>query len=218
MLKTFLLSICIFTIVSCGSSPSIQAPIDVPSSKTIIALGDSLTLGYGLPDNQSYPAQLMQRLKSAGYDYTVQNAGVSGDTTAGLLSRLDWTLEGEKPTLIILSIGSNDAFQGKSVADIEKNIRSIIQKIQEKNIPILFVGMKTSLNFSKEYREAYESIFPNLAQEYNLSFIPFLLEGVAMNTELNQSDRIHPNAQGYAKVVDTLMEGLIRFNLITPSQ
>jgi acyl-CoA thioesterase I len=218
MMKIFLLSLSIFVLAACQSGVNRDSDTSAQSaSKTIIALGDSLTLGYGLPDEESYPSQLTARLRKDGYDYSVQNAGISGDTTAGLLSRIDWTLEGENPALIILAIGSNDAFQWKSVTDIEKNIRLIIEKIQAKNIPILFSGMKAPLNLWEEYRTSYEDIFPRLAREYSLSYMPFLLEGVAMQPDLNQSDRIHPNAAGYAKVVDILMEALVRFDLITSS-
>ncbi len=203
----------------CISSCTIQEPIPVVSAPkntpTILAIGDSLTIGYGLPESESYPSQLQNQLNVLGYNYIVQNAGISGDTTASLLSRIDWILEWENPSLIILCIGANDAFQWKSVADIETNIRTIIEKIQNKKIPILFAGMVAPYNLWKDYRAEYDSLFPRLAKEYNLPSMPFLLEWVALKSNLNQGDRIHPNKAGYTIVVANLLKILEKENLIT---
>lgn len=176
------------------------------SQKTILSLGDSLTAGYWLPVTDSYPSQLESKLREKWYDYRLVNAGISWDTTAWLLSRLDWALEWETPSLVILCIGANDAFQGKDTAEIEKNLRQIIEKIQAKNIPILFAGMKAPLNLGGEYGKRYEAIFPKLAEEYNLVYMNFFLEGVALKAQYNQDDRIHPTKEGYAIVVENLME------------
>ena len=176
------------------------------NSKIILSLGDSLTAGLWVSESANYPAQLEAKLTESGYDYTVQNAGVSWDTSAGLLSRMDWILDGSTPSLAILCIGANDAFQGKEVDDIEKNIRAIIEKVQAKNIPILFAGMKAPLNLWGEYGRKYEAIFPKLAKEYKLAYMDFFLEGVALKANLNQGDRIHPTASWYAIVVGNLME------------
>jgi len=143
----------------------------------------------------------------------VQNAGISGDTSAGLLSRMDWLLASSDPSantsefsFAILCIGGNDAFQGKSPEDIEKNIRAIIEKLQAKKIPILFAGMKAPLNLGGEYGKQYEAIFPRLAKEYDLVYMDFFLEGVALKANLNQDDRIHPTREGYAIIVENLMK------------
>ena len=124
-------------------------------------------------------------------------------------------LEGATPSLAILCIGANDAFQGKDVAEIEKNIRAIIEKLKSKNIPILLAGMRAPLNLGGEYGKSYEAIFPKLAKEYGLVFMPFLLQDVAMKGILNQDDRIHPNKAGYKIIVDHLMEILENEKLIT---
>lgn len=137
----------LFGLFSCSSdTPSTPAPNLTIEKPIILALGDSLTAGYGLAETDAYPAQLERKMTEQGYSYQVHNAGISGDTTAGLLSRLDWTLEGSTPALVILCIGANDAFQGKSPEEIESNLRAIIEKLQAKKIPILFAGMRAPLN------------------------------------------------------------------------
>lgn len=216
-MKTILILIASLFLFSACSTPQDTSPVPQAekTEKTILALGDSLTAGYGLPVTDSYPSQLEAKLREKGYNYKLINAGISWDTTAGLLSRLDWALEGVSPpekggegrlSLVILCIGANDAFQGKSVEDIEKNLRQIIEKIQAKNIPILFAGMRAPLNLGGEYRKQYEALFPKLAKEYSLVYMPFFLEWVALKANLNQDDRIHPTKEGYAIVVENLME------------
>jgi acyl-CoA thioesterase I len=192
-----------------------EPPLIPPSEKSILALGDSLTAGYGLPIVHSYPNQLEVKLKEMGYEYRVQNAGISGDTTAGLLSRLDWLLEWEEYDLIILCIGANDAFQWKSPEDIENNIRSIITKIRNKNIPLLLAGMKAPLNLGRSYGERYEAIFPRLSKEFDLPFMPFFLEWVALKWSLNLDDRIHPNKEWYFLIVQNLIEILENEDLLS---
>ena len=211
----YLFLISTLILASCGQTPTVNTPTDTPASeKVILALGDSLTAGYGLPVSDSYPSQLETLLVSKWYNYTLQNAWVSGDTSAGLLARMDWLLEWDTPSLAILCIGANDAFQGKSPADIDANIRAIIQKLQSKNIPILFAGMKAPLNLGGAYGKEYEAIFPRLAKEYDLVYMDFFLDGVALKASLNQDDRIHPTRAWYAIVVDNLMEILEDEDLI----
>lgn len=205
----------IFTLLSCTDSSNTTSSSTVStSSKTIIAIGDSLTIGLGLPIEDNYPSQLERSLRALGYNYTITNAGISGDTSAWLLSRIDWVLDGVNPDFVILCIGANDAFQWKSVADIEKNIRSIIEKIRAKNIPIVFAGMKAPFNMGAEYRNQYDTMFPRLAREYKLDYIPFLLEWVALNQKYNQDDRIHPNREWYAIIVNNIMEVLKKSELL----
>ena len=213
-MRIVLIGLISILLISCS-----QRVIDVPivtekTTKTILALGDSLTIWLWLPESESYPSLLQVRLDSLGYTYRIENAGISWDTTAGLLSRLDWVLEWDAPSLIILCIGANDAFQGKSVTDIETNIRTIIEKIQNKKIPILFAGMIAPYNLGTEYRSEYDALFPKLAKEYKLPFVPFLLEWVAMQTNLNQADRIHPNREWYTIVVENLITILEKEKLI----
>jgi acyl-CoA thioesterase I len=214
MYKAVFIFFSLIFLTSCGSGITQNNRKDSGSWKVILALWDSLTAGYWLPQIESYPSQLEKKLIEESYNYRIINAWISGDTTAWLLSRLDWVLEWETPDLAILCIGANDAFQGKSVEEIEKNIRTIIERIQSKNIPILFAGMKAPLNLWGEYGLTYEKIFPKLAKEYDLAFIPFFLKWVALKAEYNQDDRIHPTASGYAIVVENLYEALQDNNLI----
>ncbi len=214
MKKYLFVLIPLIFLASCGENTQIPRIAPASSSGVILALGDSLTIGYGLPETESYPAQLEKRLQSKWYAYTVQNAGVSWDTSAGLLSRIDWILEGETPILAILCIGSNDVFQWKNVDDIEANIRSIIEKLQAKKIPILLAGMKAPFNLWKTYRDQYDGLFLKLAKEYKLTFMPFLLEWIALDPKFNQDDRIHPTSAGYWVVVDNLLPILEENKLI----
>lgn len=198
---------------SCSEEAQVQKPKE-NNSKTILAIGDSLTIGLGLPESDSYPAQLEKWLQAWGYNYTVQNAGISWDTTAGLLSRIDWMLDSDTPSLAILCIGANDAFQWKNIEDIEKNLRAIIEKLQSKNIPILLAWMKAPLNLWTSYREGYDSLFPKIAQEYKLTFLPFLLEWVALDPKLNQDDRIHPTREWYTIVTSNLLQKIEESKLL----
>ena len=205
----------LFLLAGCGTpTQDIMTSNTSASGRTILALGDSLTAWYWLPESDSYPSQLEAKLKTEWYSYRLINAGISWDTTAGLLSRLDWVLEGDPPSLVILCIGANDAFQGKDTTEIESNLRAIIEKIRSKKIPILFAGMKAPLNLWWEYGDKYEAIFPRLAKEYDLPFMSFFLQWVALKASLNQDDRIHPTKEGYAIVVDHLMEILEAEKLI----
>jgi acyl-CoA thioesterase I len=206
MQKYLLFIFSFFLLASCSSEIASPTVTETVSHKTILALGDSLTAGYGLPMSDAYPSQLEARLREKWYNYRLINAGISWDTTAGLLSRLDWALEWDAPSLVILCIGANDAFQWKDTTEIEKNLRQIIQKIQSKNIAILFAGMRAPLNLGGEYRKQYEALFPKLAKEYSLVYMPFFLEWVALKANLNQDDRIHPTKEWYAIVVKNLME------------
>lgn len=216
MKKIFFLFISFFFLTSCWAIPDATQINNVQNikEKTIIAIWDSLTIGLGIPIEDNYPSQLEWSLRSLGYNYTIANAGISGDTSAWLLSRIDWVLDGASPDFVILCIGANDAFQWKSVADIEKNIRAIIDKIRAKNISIVFAGMKAPFNMGVEYRNQYDTMFPRLAREYKLDYIPFLLEWVALNQKYNQDDRIHPNREWYTIIVNNIMEVLKKSELL----
>ncbi len=195
-------------------SEQVEVPSVTTEPKIILALWDSLTAGYGLPADQSYPAQMQTQLASLGYDYTVQNAWISWDTSAQVLARIDWLLDGAEYDLVILCIGANDAFQWKSVADIEANIKAIIEKVQGKDIPILLAWMRAPFNLWAGYRAEYDALFEKLADEYDLVFMPFFLDGVALKANLNQDDRIHPTREWYKIIVDNLIEVLEDEDLI----
>jgi acyl-CoA thioesterase-1 len=178
----------------------------------ILDFGDSITAGYGLPAGQAFPARLEAWLHGRGIEVRVVNAGVSGDTTAGGLTRLDWALA-DKPDLVILALGANDALRGIDPSAVRDNLDKMIVKIQASGAKLLLVGMLAPPNWGEEYKRAFDQIFPELARMHHLTFYPFLLEGVAMQPELNQPDGLHPNERGVAVLVDKIapvVAGLIR--------
>ncbi len=170
----------------------------------IVAFGDSLTAGLGVPAEESYPAQLQRSLDALGHSYRVVNAGVSGDTTAGGLRRVPWILT-NKPDLVILELGANDGLRGLSVDQTRHNLREIIQRLQEAGVGVVLAGMKLPPNYGQDYLARFEGIYPSLAKEYRLPLIPFFLEGVGGSPSLNQADGIHPTAKGYALVVEQVL-------------
>lgn len=189
--------------------PAVYAvqPAAQPATRTLVCLGDSLTAGYGLAPEQAYPARLEARAKAAGLPWRVVNAGISGDTTAGGLRRLDWALKGQVD-LLFICLGANDGLRGIPPSETEKNLRLLIQKAKAKGIPVVLAGMKLPDNFGKSHQQAFEALYPRLAKSEGVPLLPFLLEGVAMNPRLNQADGIHPTAEGAAKVTDTVWKVL----------
>jgi acyl-CoA thioesterase-1 len=194
---------------SCGgeaSSAQQQAnkKIEKPLSTTqpisdkpkVVAFGDSLTAGFGLAEKESYPYLLQQKLKADGFDYEVINAGVSGETSIGGLERVDWVLEQENVQILILELGANDLLRGLPVARMKQNLSKIIEKAQAKKIEVLLCGMLAPPTMGAQYQRDYVTVFPDLANQYKVAFLPFILEGVALNPKLNQADNIHPNADG----------------------
>jgi len=170
----------------------------------ILALGTSLTQGYGVPPGQDFTVVLEARLKASGIDAKVINAGVSGDTTAGGLSRLDWSLA-DHPDAAILELGSNDALRGQSPAETEKNLVAILTKLKAAHIPVLLTGMMAPRNFGPEYAAQFDPIYPRLAKQFGVLFYPFILDGVALNPKLNQADGIHPNPAGVKIIVERIL-------------
>ncbi len=158
------------------------------------------------PD-QSYPAQLQQRLNKAGYHYEVINAGVSGDTTAGGLRRLNWVLK-SRPSIVILELGVNDAMRGQPLEGMYSNLDEIITRLKDAEAAVVLAGMKIPPNYGPDYTKGFSSMFEQLAREHHVTLIPFLLEGVAAKPELNQADGMHPMAAGYHIVADTVMTAL----------
>ena len=167
----------------------------------ILDFGDSLTAGYGLAPEQSFPARLEVALRRQGIEVRVVNGGVSGETTAGGLARLDWALA-EKPDFVILALGANDALRGIDPATVRDNLDKMIRKIEANGAKVLLVGMLAPPNWGAEYENAFDRIFPELAKVHDVQLYPFLLEGVAMKPELNQPDGLHPNERGVAVLVD----------------
>lgn len=173
------------------------------AEKTILAFGDSLTAGLGLPKEQAFPAKLEQKLRAEGYNIRVINAGVSGETTAGGLRRLDWSLE-ENPDFVILALGANDMLRGLDPKEAQKNLDAMLQTLQKRKIPVLLAGMKSFMNLGPLYGSKFNGIYEDLADKYDTFYYPFFLEDVALEPELNQDDGIHPNAAG----VDVMVENI----------
>lgn len=171
--------------------------------KTIVAVGDSLTAGLGLAEEESYPAQLEKKLQADGYSYRVINAGVSAETSSGTLARLDWVLF-MNPDIVILETGANDGLRGIDPALVESNIREALEILRGKDVVVILAGMKMVQNLGPAYVAGFNRVYPKLAEEFKPVFVPFILEGVAMQRALNQSDTIHPNGQGYKKIVDNI--------------
>jgi acyl-CoA thioesterase-1 len=169
----------------------------------ILAFGDSLTAGFGLPPEASFPARLQAKLSDEGVIAHVVNAGVSGDTTAGGLARLDWAL-GDKPDLVILELGANDALRGIDPATVRANLDAIIAKIQASGAKLLLAGMRAPPNWGEEYQDKFDRIYPELARIHDVPLYRFFLDGVAMDPELNQPDGLHPNERGVTALVDRI--------------
>ena len=164
-------------------------------------LGDSLTAGLGLPSDQSYPSLVGKKLKESGYDYEIVNAGVSGDTSAGGVRRLDWSLEGDVRALV-LALGANDGLRGLPADDMKKNLEMVLERAKARHIPVVLAGMEAPPNNGPEYTREFREVYADLAKQYDVRFVPFLLLGVAGNAALNQGDGIHPNARGAQIVAD----------------
>jgi len=179
--------------------PSNAAPR--PEGRILVAFGDSLTAGLGVPPEESYPARLQERLLLAGYRYRVVNAGVSGDTTAGGVRRVEWVLK-SKPDIVILELGANDGLRGLSLTETRANLEHIIRRLLENGAKVVLAGMKLPPNYGADYTTAFQAMYADLAKRYDVQFIPFFLDGVAAKTELNQADGIHPTGAGYAIVAD----------------
>jgi acyl-CoA thioesterase-1 len=174
----------------------------------IVALGDSLTAGYGLPQEHGFVAQLQAKLDGSRLDAVVIDAGVSGDTTAGGLSRLDWALDGGADAVII-ELGANDALRGVDPASSRANLDAIIDELVGRDIEVLLVGMLAPRNLGNEYAAAFDSMYWDLARKHDILFYPFFLEGVATDPSLNQEDGIHPNKEGVAVIVNSMWDEVL---------
>ncbi|HZN49322.1 MAG TPA: arylesterase [Methylomirabilota bacterium] len=173
------------------------------AERVIVALGDSLTAGLGVAADEAYPALLEARLAREGYAYRVVNAGVSGDTTAGGLRRVDWVLRA-KPEIAIVALGSNDGLRAQSPQAMRENLTAIVKRLQAAGARVLLVGMRLPPNYGADYTTEFQAVFPEVARSTGAAFMPFLLDGVAADTRLNQPDGIHPTAAGYQVIADRL--------------
>jgi acyl-CoA thioesterase-1 len=180
--------------------------------RVIVALGDSLTAGLGVAADEAYPALLEHRLRRAGFTYRVVNAGVSGDTSAGGLRRLDWVLR-SRPEIVIVALGANDGLRGLPVATLRDNLTAIVTRLQAGGARVLLVGMRLPPNYGEAYAGAFAQTFRDVARRTSAAFLPFLLEGVGGDPALNQADGIHPNAAGQRAVAERiwpLLQPLLR--------
>jgi acyl-CoA thioesterase-1 len=173
----------------------------VAARARIVFLGDSLTAGYGLDASEAYPSLIQDRLRAAGLDFEVVNAGVSGDTSAGGLSRIDWSLDGEVRVLVV-ALGANDALRGLGTAELERNLGRTIERARERRVRVILAGMEAPPNLGPAYTSAFRTVYRDLASRHGVPLIPFLLAGVAGDARLNQADGIHPNAAGAKRVAD----------------
>jgi acyl-CoA thioesterase I len=177
--------------------------------KKIVALGDSLTAGYGVDLSQSYPALLEKKLQEKGYHYEVINAGVSGETSSGTLARVEWILT-QKPDIVIVETGANDGLRGVSVKLFEKNLREIVGLLHENNVAVLLAGMKMVWNLGPVYVSQFNKVYPGIAEERDVELMPFFLEGVATKSNLNMDDGIHPNSAGYLVIVENIYPYVVK--------
>jgi acyl-CoA thioesterase I len=190
------------------SVPAAGTPAAAPANKPrIVFLGDSLTAGLGLAKEQSVPALIQQRLDDEHYQYEVVNAGVSGDTSAGGLSRLDWSLDGDV-RLLVVELGANDGLRGLPPSAMKRNLSEIITRAKSRGITVLLTGMEAPPNYGAAYTKEFRQVFPDLAREHDVALVPFYLNGVAGVPGLNQRDGIHPNPEGARIVERTIWKSL----------
>jgi acyl-CoA thioesterase-1 len=190
---------------SASASPVATSPH--AARPRVVVLGDSLTAGLGLPPQEAFPALLQRKIDADDLKFEVINAGVSGDTSAGGLRRLDWALDGDVQFLIV-GLGANDGLRGLSVDDMRKNLSTIIERAQARHITVVLCGMEAPPNFGASYTTAFRAAYKDVAKKYDVALVPFLLDGVAGLPDLNQEDGIHPNARGAQKVADTVWSTL----------
>ncbi|MCW1886549.1 arylesterase [Luteolibacter flavescens] len=196
-------------LMSGGALWAQDAPDANGGKKRIVVLGDSITAGYGLDPQEAYPALLQKKIDAAGQAYTVANAGVSGDTTAGGLRRVAWVL-GKGADVLVVALGGNDGLRGISPEQTEKNLTGIIDKAREKNpdMKVVIAGMQMPDNMGAEFTGKFKGLFTKVATEKKAALVPFLLEGVGGVDELNQQDRIHPTEAGQEKVAENVWKVL----------
>lgn len=206
--------IAMLALVGCNRKEAPRQPVTKQEAApavagTIVAVGDSLTAGYGLDEADAYPAQLERRLLDAGYHWRVVNAGISGETSSGALSRMNWVLT-LKPDIVVLVTGANDGLRGIDPKVTEKNLDEMVRILKERNVTVVLGGMKMVTNLGRAYTGAFSAVYPAVARRHDLILVPFFLEGVAGRANLNQDDGIHPTTEGYRIVVDTVFPFVVK--------
>lgn len=214
-MRTTLSILALFLFVACspGDRPAAPtqtaAPAAAPAAPVadneplVVFLGDSLTAGYGLGAEQAYPLLVEKRLEQQGIALRVINAGVSGDTTAGGLSRLDWLLS-QKPDVVVVGLGGNDGLRGLPLEQADRNLREIVRRSKAAGAQVLLLGMQIPPNYGPEYAQGFADMYPRISKEMDVPLVPFLLEGVGGVADLNQADGIHPTAEGQEKVAEVV--------------
>jgi acyl-CoA thioesterase-1 len=192
------------------------APAAQARTLRVVALGDSLTAGYGLPPGQAFPDALQRALKAKGYDVEIANAGVSGDTAAGGLARFDWSVP-EGTDALIVELGANDMLRGADPSQTEKTLAQILEKAHGLHIPTLLAGMRAAPNLGPDYQRQFDAIYPDLAKRYGVTLYPFFLAGIAGDPKLNQPDGLHPTREGVDRIVAEMLPTVEGFlGKITP--
>jgi acyl-CoA thioesterase-1 len=226
-LKSFLVTLSVLAaFTGCGSkeedastraapprveSPALKAPepadVKADTRPAIVALGDSLTAGLGVDPAESYPSRLQRKLSAEGFEYRVVNAGVSGDTSAQGLNRLDAVLD-LHPEIVIVALGANDGLRGTPVEETKRNLDTIIRRLKENDVKVLLAGMEIPPNYGQQYTSSFRRIFADLSREHGIPLVKFLLDGVAGHDSLNQQDGVHPTSEGYAIVTENVWSEL----------
>ncbi len=186
----------------------LSGPPAAAGEPAIVVLGDSLTAGYGLAQEDAFPARLEAALRAEGHAWRVIDAGVSGDTSAGGLARLDWVLADE-PGIVLVELGANDGLRGLPTEQLEANLDAILARIRAAGAAALLAGMEAPRNFGADYGAAFRAVYERLAARHDVAFYPFFLEGVAMKPALNQADGIHPNVAGVAEIVRRILPHVV---------
>ena len=189
------------------SAPAPGTPGPASPAPLVVFLGDSLTAGLGVAGEEAFPALIEARLAASGVEIRGVNAGISGDTTAGGLARLDWLL-GQRPDVLVVGLGANDGLRGLSLEQTEANLRAILDRSRRAGCEVLLLGMRLPPNYGADYTERFAAIFPGLARELDVPLVPFLLGGVAGRPELNQADGIHPTAEGHRLMAENVLPQL----------
>lgn len=202
--------------VAIGLVPSAHADTPVRPVR-IVALGDSLTAGYGLGPGEALPAVLERLMNATGKTVEIQNAGVSGDTTGGGLARLDWAVP-EGTDAVIVALGANDMLAGQSIERAQRNIDAILARLKARKIPVLLAGMRASRSLGDAYANAFDRIYPELAQKHDVLLYPFLLEGVVLDPKLNQPDGIHPTAEGIRRIAERMLASVKQLAALASTQ
>jgi acyl-CoA thioesterase-1 len=189
------------------------APPARSAERIVVALGDSLTAGLGVSADEAWPALIEARLRREGYPYRVVNAGVSGDTTAGGLRRVDWVLR-NRPQVAVVALGANDGLRGLDTDAMERNLLAIVERLRTSGARVLVAGMRVPTNYGDAYSQAFRDVFPDVARRTGSALMPFLLDGVAADPHLNQPDGIHPNAAGHRVIAERVWPHLV--SLLAP--